>query len=115
VKYTPTFNQRWAYDCIGVSWDGGKVAPYSTRPRAPRGQRGGNKRWFVERLADRRPLKAGKHSVKLIFRDSEGLRTRMGQRVVGLWLSNDASFVPPGYTPQVMFAQPAPPPSPGGA
>lgn len=107
MKYAPTFNRQGAYDSIGVSWDGRKVAPYRTRPRAPRGQRRGNKRWFVERLASRKQFKAGKHSVKLIFRNSGKLRTQMGRRVAGLWVSNDASFVPPGYTPQVMFSKPA--------
>ena len=110
LKYTPTFNQGYAYDSIGVSWDGGKVTSYRTRPRAPRGQRRDerNKRWFHDRLASEKHLKAGKHAVTITFRDAEGVRTRMGQRLAGLWVTNDASFVPPGYTVQVMFKAPTP-------
>jgi hypothetical protein len=109
MKYTPTFNQRWAWDSMGVSWDGGKVESYLTRPRPPRGQaRAKDRRWFVERLASEKAVKAGKHAITLSFKDGDVLHTRMGQRIAKLWVSNDASFVPPGYTAQVMFSKPTP-------
>ncbi|MFB3893176.1 MAG: hypothetical protein ACE15C_14255 [Phycisphaerae bacterium] len=105
IKYTPTFNEREAYDNIGVTIDG-KTAPWSTRPRPPRGAKGPG-RWFIERLAARK-LEAGKHSVVLSFDKKDNLRTNMGQRIAGLWATNDGSFVPPGFILQVMFDKPAP-------
>jgi len=108
IKYTPTFNQRARYDSIGVSVDGGKVHRFATRPRPPRGQGSKPGRWFHERLLSRLDLDAGKHSIRLVFRDADGIRTGMGQRVSGLWVTNDASWAPPGYTAQVMFRTPAP-------
>jgi len=107
MKYTPTFNERWRWDSIGLSLDGGKVEQFRTRPRLPRGQKKPG-RWFVERLTDKRPLKAGKHTLKLLFDQKNDLRTNMGERIQGIWVTNDASFVPPGYICQVMFSRPAP-------
>ena len=48
-------------------------------------------------------LAPGKHTLTLVFRNRDGVRTNMGQRVAGVWVTNDASFVPPDYTAQVMF------------
>ena len=109
MKYTPTFNQEYRYDNIGLILDGAKMERYGPHPRPPRGWKEGRPlRWFVEHLAESRSLKAGKHSVKLLFQEKDGIRTLMGQRIAGIWVTNDASFVPPGYTCQVMFEEPAP-------
>ncbi|KPJ55255.1 MAG: hypothetical protein AMS16_04325 [Planctomycetes bacterium DG_58] len=106
MKYTPSFNQRWAWDSIGVSWDDGKPEDYRTRPRLARGQKKPG-RWFIDRL-DQGKLAAGKHVLKLVFAKKDDIRTGMGQRIARVWVTNDASFVPPGYTAQVMFEKPTP-------
>jgi hypothetical protein len=108
LKYTPTFDRRPRYDSIGVSVDGGKGVRFATRPRPPRGQGEKPGRWFHERLPIPATLKGGAHEIKLIFANRDGIRTGMGQRVAALWVTNDASFAPPGYVPQVMFRDPAP-------
>ena len=107
LQYTPTFNKAAEYDNMGFQFDGGKLRTMSTRPRAPRGQKGPG-RWFVERLASEEKLAAGKHAITLALRNKDGVRMSMGQRIAAMWVTNDASFVPGDYTAQVMFDKPTP-------
>jgi hypothetical protein len=107
LQYTPTFDKPAEYDNMGFLLDGGKLRTMSTRPRAPRGQKGPG-RWFVERLASEEKLAAGRHAVTLVLRNKDGVRMSMGRRLAAMWVTNDASFVPPGYTAQVMFDKPTP-------
>ncbi|HUV38908.1 MAG TPA: fibronectin type III domain-containing protein [Planctomycetota bacterium] len=108
MKYTPTFNQEYRYDNIGLILDGAKMERYGPHPRPPRGWKEGRPlRWFVEHLVENTSLKAGRHSVKLLFQEKDGIRTLMGQRIAGIWVTNDASVVPPGSVWQVRFEKPA--------
>ena len=100
MKSTPTFNSRYAYDSIGLAVDDDKAAQFRTRPRATRGKLD---RWFCERIFTGREFKGGKHKLTLQFGKDGAYNTTMGQRVATIWVTNDASFVPPGYTAQVMF------------
>ncbi len=101
IQYTPTFNVKAGWSSLNVILDG-KTKGFGLRPRSPRGGRW-QSRWFFERLLSGENLKAGKHSMALNF----GKRTKMGQRVAKLWVTNDGSFAPPGYTPQAMFRKPS--------
>jgi len=106
IRYTPTWNERWRWDRMGLGLDGGKVTTYRTRPRTPRGQKGPG-RWFVDHLIGKRELKAGKHTLTLHFGQKGEVLTNMGQRIARVWVTNDTSFVPPGYICQVMYSKPA--------
>jgi hypothetical protein len=108
MKYTPTFNQEYAYDCFGVELDEGRMVVEGARPRPPRNQGAKPGRWFCQRILGGQKLSAGRHTLTLRFADDKDLRTRMGQRIAGVWITNDASFVPPDYTAQVMFKDPEP-------
>ena len=101
IQYTPTFDVKANWMSLNVSLDG-KTKSFGLRPRSPRGGKW-KSRWFFERMLSGENLKAGKHSMALNF----GKRTKMGQRVAKLWVTNDGSFAPPGYTPQAMFRKPS--------
>jgi hypothetical protein len=84
----------------------GRLGQDPKQPIAP-----GKERWLVERVvagkgryqnkpSDFVTLAAGRHALAVVFAGANAGKTPWLSK---LWLSNDASFVPPGYSPQFRF------------
>ena len=108
LQYIPTYNVKIEYgEGLGVMVDGKNVGSMSIPGFAPP-RRSRDKRWFYGRLKNRAKLLKGKHSLTIVFEEAKGRdrsRTRRGQLVSKLWVTNDVSYVPAGYSPQIMFSK----------
>ena len=103
LQYIPTYNVKIGYgEGVGVMLDGKNVGRMRIPVYTPRGG-GKAKRWFYGRVKNRLKLSQGKHSLTIVFDKSKPTGTKRGQRAAKLWVTNDVSYVPAGYSPQIMF------------
>ena len=111
-EYSPRHTKgRW----LRFDLDGREFGRWAThqpwRLRRNRPIKPGTERWFVQRVVagkgryarnptDRVHLDAGKHVLEVVFDGTNAGRTPW---VSTFWVTNDASFVPKGYSPQFRF------------